>query len=252
MFVSGDGDPFASKHIAGCCKNSNSVQYKGLKLHLQTNGLLLTPREWESLSRIHPLIWGVSVSIDAADAETYEDVRRPGKWKTLSANMEFLADLRRAGKITSLCIDFVVQGKNFEQMPAFVRLRRHWSVDRVHFTRLFPTASGDPAEFKANAITDVRHPKHARFLEVLNDPIIGSKEVDLNNIALYRDSPSCRDDAPCNVAATEEACLTALVQPPYASVAVNKGQVAVLAEAPAKTGPFSGLFRRRGKKVGLR
>lgn len=255
MCVSGDGDPFASKHYRRLLQNLDPVRNKGLKLHLQTNGLLFTRTEWKSLSHIHPLIWGVNVSIDAADAETYEDVRRPGKWETLSANMEFLADLRRSGEISFLCICFVVQAKNFEQMPAFVQLGQRWSVDRVLFSRLFPTLSGssNPADFNANAITDDRHPKHARFLEVLNHPIMGSKEVDLTTIASYRDSPSCGDDAPCSLVAIDEHDLGALVQPPSMSVAVDEAEVVTLAEAPSRKRTFwRSLLRRREKRIGLR
>jgi hypothetical protein len=187
LHVAGDGDPFGSKHYRKLLNGLDPVRHRGVNLFILSNGLLLTPNEWESLSRIHHMVKSVRVSIDAAEASTYEDVRRPGKWSTLTQNMEFLAAQRRAGKIPSLGINFVVQAKNFEQMPAFVELGQKWSVDLVVFSKLLPTSraiSADTPEFNLNAVVDERHPAYPRLLEVLRHPILRSKEVDLFNIGV--------------------------------------------------------------------
>lgn len=186
LIIAGDGDPIASKHYRRLLHNLDPVRHSGVGIYLVSNGLLITPKEWESLSHIHDLIKGILISIDAADAVTYEDVRRPGKWSVLVSNMDFMAALRRTGAISYFVITFVVQKKNFEQMPAFVELGRSWSVDRVLFSKLFTTLhaeSFDTEALKANSVIDDNHPDHGRFLEVLRHPILRSTEVDLFNIA---------------------------------------------------------------------
>lgn len=199
LFVSTDGDPIGSKHYRKLLHGLDPIRHRGVSLTLQSNGLLLTPREWESLYHIHPIIKCVGVSIDAAEATTYEDLRRPGKWKTLTENMEFLASLRRLGKIPFLYICFVVQKKNFEQMPAFVELGQHWSVDRVVFGKLLPQVhpkSSDWSEFEENAVVEENHPDHSSFLQVLKHPILKSTEVDLLNVASYLNVSSRTDVHP--------------------------------------------------------
>lgn len=198
LYVSGDGDPIGSKHYRRLLHNLDPIRHSRVSLYLQSNGLLITPKEWESLSHVQPLIKGMIVSIDAAERETYEDVRRPGKWDTLVGNMGFIADLRRNGVISFLCINFVVQKKNFEQMPAFVDLGLNWSVDRILFSKMFYTPRAgmrDYIEYRANAVTDNDHPDHQRLLEVLRHPILRSKQVDLFNIGASL-SPSSDPAAP--------------------------------------------------------
>lgn len=184
--LSGDGDPFASKHYRRFIQNLDPQKHSNLIIDFQTNGLLFTREAWESFSHIHSAIRGARVSIDAATQETYEDVRRPGKWSQINQSMEFIAELRRSGKISFLCICFVVQKKNYKEMPAFVQLGQKWAADQVLFSRLFPvlhSGSKNVDDFNQNAVVDESHPEHNEFLSVLANPIMKSTVVDLTNIA---------------------------------------------------------------------
>lgn len=186
--LSGDGDPFASKHYRRFLQNLDPIKHGNLMIDFQTNGLLLNPDAWQSFSHIHHAIRGARVSIDAATAETYEDVRRPGKWSQITENMEFMAELRRSGKFKHLCICFVVQKKNYKEMPAFVELGKKWAADEILFSRLFPvlhSGSQNVETFNQNAIAEEAHPEHSEFLKVLSNPIMKSKEVNLTNIATH-------------------------------------------------------------------
>lgn len=199
LYVAGDGDPIGSKHYRKLLHSLDPIRHRGVKVSIHSNGLLVTPKEWESLAHIQHLVSSVAISIDAAEAATYEDVRRPGKWKILTSNMEFLANLRRTGKLPELNINFVVQKKNFEQMPAFVELGQHWSADHVIFMKLLPIFHPDnwkSDDFVANAVLDESHPDHPRFLKVLKNPILRSKEVNLYNLGFQLDAISDTDSTP--------------------------------------------------------
>ncbi len=185
LFLSADGDPIGSKHYRRLLHGLDAKKHAGVQVYLKSNGLLITPREWEDLSKVHPMIKGMIISIDAAERETYEYLRRPGKWETITSNMDFIAGLRRSGAIWWLGINFVVQKKNYEQMPAFVELGQRWSADRVTFSKLFYTpraGSFDIFNYKDNAIAEEDHPDYRKFLNVLQHPIMREKIVELFNV----------------------------------------------------------------------
>jgi wyosine [tRNA(Phe)-imidazoG37] synthetase (radical SAM superfamily) len=112
LVLSLDGDPFGSKHYRKILQSLDPIRHAKVKIQILTNGLLLTRLEWSKLSNIHAMIQSVAVSIDAAEQETYEDLRRPGKWSVITENMEFLGKLRQSCQIPFLSAIYVIQQKN--------------------------------------------------------------------------------------------------------------------------------------------
>lgn len=88
--ITGFGDPLGSHHYRSIIAELDPATTPGLRLIVVTNGLLLTENEWSALPGLR-LMEHLSVSIDAASRETYEIVRRPGKWDVLLTNLDFLA-----------------------------------------------------------------------------------------------------------------------------------------------------------------
>ena len=201
VIISTDGDPFASKHYRNLIHGFDADQHARVKLAFITNGLLLTKNEWESLSHVQRMICSVGVSIDGARRETYENLRRPGKWSVIYENMEFLATLRRENKLPYLNLQFVVQRENFEEMCEFVTLGKHWGVDLIRFIRLINIGSYDALKFEENDVCDPRHPQHPRLLEILRNPILGDPIVDMFTVkplhdSALRDKPVTLPDKP--------------------------------------------------------
>lgn len=160
------GDPFGSAHFQYILRHLDRVGNDRLRLDLQTNGLLLTPKLWDSLGlegRVDQLI----VSADAARAETYAMVRRGGRFEVLLENLAFFAALRAAGRIRQLRLDFVVQASNFEEMPAFIALARAHGCDAVKFQMIRSWGTWTREEFRIHDISDPAHPRHGAFLDVL-------------------------------------------------------------------------------------
>lgn len=164
--VTASGDPFGSAHFQYVLRNLGRVENPRLRLDLQTNGLLLTPRLWEALGlegRVDQLI----VSADAARAETYAEVRG-GRFETLLDNLGFFARLRREGRIASLRLDFVVQAANHAEMPEFVQLARTFGCDGVKFQMIRSWGTWSAEEFRRHDISDPAHPEHGAFLRGLS------------------------------------------------------------------------------------
>ena len=171
-YISGGGEAFASKHCRSILAGLNQREYPGLRLHLITNGQLLTPQTWNAFPNLAEVVGILSVSIDAARAESYEKLRRPGKWSTLMSNLEFIAGMRRSGQIRKFWINFVVQKENFREMLDFVELGARLGVDKIWFQRVTNYGAYDEATFADVDVTSPEHPEHAELLAILRNPLL--------------------------------------------------------------------------------
>ncbi|HWS70671.1 MAG TPA: SPASM domain-containing protein, partial [Thermoanaerobaculia bacterium] len=82
-YITGGGEALASKHFRSILRALNREEYPGLEVYLITNAQLLTPYRWSEFPNLPEMLRIISVSVDAARAETYEKLRRPGKWRPL-------------------------------------------------------------------------------------------------------------------------------------------------------------------------
>src|SRR5438309_4342341 len=112
------------------------TEYLELYLYLITNGQLTTAERLRQFPDLPEMIDILSVSIDAARAETYERLRAPGKWPVLMKNLELIAEMRRSGSIRRFEVNFVVQEENYREIPEFVELGTRLGVDSIWFQRL--------------------------------------------------------------------------------------------------------------------
>jgi pyruvate-formate lyase-activating enzyme len=169
-YISGGGEAFSSKHFRSILGALNRDDYPGLYVYLITNGLLLTSQRWAEYPNLPEMIDVLSVSIDAARPDTYERLRRPGKWPVLMRNLEVMAEMRRAQKLRKFQINLVVQRDNFREMLDFVALGKQLGVDDIWFQRLTNYGAYDEPAFAKADVTSPRHPDHAALLEILRDP----------------------------------------------------------------------------------
>ncbi|MCB1884125.1 MAG: radical SAM protein [Geminicoccaceae bacterium] len=176
--LTGSGDPFGSAHFQYVLKNLHKAGNDAIRLVLQTNGLLLTERLWNGL-RLEGRVDAVIVSADAADAATYAVVRRGGDFARLLRNLDFVASLRREGRIGSFRLDFVVQALNYREMPAFVRLARRLGCDGVKFQMLRSWGTFAADEYAGHDVGAPAHPAHGDFLAVLRDPALDWEGVEV-------------------------------------------------------------------------
>jgi len=178
-YISGGGEAFASKHYRSILAALNRAEYPGLYLYLITNGQLLTAERWRQFPDLREMIDILSVSIDAARAETYERLRPPGKWPTLMKNLELMAEMRRAGSLRRLQINFVVQEENYREIHEFVELGIRLGVDSMWFQRLTNYGAYAEGAFAKADVTSPSHPKHAGLLDILRSPVMNHPAVDV-------------------------------------------------------------------------
>jgi len=124
----GSGEIFASHSGMKFLESLVDYPHQNLKLHLTTNGTLITKNK-ELLTNIKHLIKSWSISIDAATPETYAQVRG-GDWSALMNGLKFIGSIRQ-----SLGLKFVVQQKNWHEITAFAELAANHNSG-VYFSNL--------------------------------------------------------------------------------------------------------------------
>ena len=184
--VTGSGDPLGSKLFRELLCSIDGRMFPNVRFDLQTNGVLFTRANWERLAGIHANIGDVMVSFDAATPQTYAYTRLGGNWEALLENVRMLGEVRKRGGMRMLRLDFVVQQRNYREMPAFVALARELApVDLVSFNLITDWGTYG-AGFAQHAIWRSDHAEFADFLAVLRDPVLGEPGVYLGNCSGYR------------------------------------------------------------------
>ncbi len=185
-FLAGNGEVFLSKTYEEIWKSSIINNAKTIRI--LSNGMLFTPKKWEEFykGKENANIW-VYISIDAATKETYEQIRRGGKFEILLKNLKFISELRKNNIINYFRINFVVQRKNFKEMEQFIKLGIELGVDNVFFTKILNWGTYSDEEFDKISMMerDMQAPKK-ELKEILDKEIFKNKIVDLGTIQYVR------------------------------------------------------------------
>lgn len=180
LILAGDGEVFASQAYREIYE---SPECNPGYIRLLSNGMLFTPANWERFIKHKTGKVMLTVSIDAASKQTYEQIRRNGNFDVLKKNMEFAASIRKRGELCYFRMNFVVQRDNYREMVPFVEWGEELGVDEVFFTKILNWGTYTPEEFAQISMMerDGTTPK-AELREVLNHPAMKSPIVDLGTI----------------------------------------------------------------------
>jgi hypothetical protein len=171
------GEFLVSRHSRDLLKLIDPRTSPNLVIEIISNGTLFSKREWDKFENIHPLVRFIRISMDAAFPQTFELVRRGGKWTVFFENLRFLAQLRRECSIERLVLAFTYQDHNFREMREFVELARELGADKAVFERIQKTAAMTEAEYAERAVHRFTHPLHQAFLEIVRDPLFCGEGV---------------------------------------------------------------------------
>lgn len=181
--ITGSGDPFASKNFRRLMEKLTKEEYPDLGFLVMTNGMLLTPREWDRFPALHGgRTTYMRVSLDAATGPTHELLRRGARWPVMEENLAFIRDLRLAGEIGHLTITFVVQVDNYREMGDAVDLGRHYAADAVDFLRVTNWGTFTNEQYARAAVFMPSHPQYADFIEAMQDPRLREAPARLNDL----------------------------------------------------------------------
>lgn len=187
VHITGSGDPFGSKVFRERLLSLDFTDRPNMRVVLKTNGVMLTPKIWNQMHKIHKNIVAINISFDAATEPTYNITRRGGHWPTLIENVRYLDPVAKQLGI-SIFYDYVVQFVNSAELLPFCRLISEISPNygNIQFTRISDWGTWPKAEFENQAIWKEDHPHHENWLHHLSDPEFDQYRVHWSNISQFR------------------------------------------------------------------
>lgn len=189
VFVTGSGDPFASKNFRRLMTELTPEDYPDLGFQIMTNGMLFTPKQWEAFPSLHGRVRMLKISVDAATGPTHELLRRGAQWPTMLKNMRFAGDLAEKGLVDQFDLIFVVQQENFREMGDAIDLAKEVGATGVYFARITNWGTFSDAEFSDKAVFMPSHPEYDAFIEVMQDKRLRDPMVMLGDLAEFIDEP---------------------------------------------------------------
>lgn len=175
--TSGHGDPFASPYMMKVLENLRPKS-ENFKLLIETNGVFLDESHWERIKHLKDCCIDLILTSNSFDEFTYKHISRGGNFKKLMHNLEFIKGLREKGYINHYTSSFVIQDRNFRQMPEFARRSlEEFGFDEVVFKPVYQWGKMSPQVFWFKDVLNPKHPYHQEYLEILQDPILKDKRV---------------------------------------------------------------------------
>lgn len=164
LVLSTSGELFASARLLSFVSSIDFDNFPNVTFKVQTNGLLCE-RNWHKLGMAQSRVNYLTITFDAARAETYEVLRRGGTWKELISAMEFLSNKKKqTGMIFNTRM--VVQQQNYKEMLEFYNLSLEYDADRVEFVRLTDWGTYG-SEFSKQDVLDTCHPEFVQAQQMV-------------------------------------------------------------------------------------
>lgn len=189
IFVTGSGDPFASKIFRNMLMNIDGDMFPNLSINLQTNGTMFTSKMWDQLYKVHKNLKSIRISFDAASQYTYENKTRiGGNWDLLLKNCDFLNDKCAEYSNLNIVTDFVIQKDNFNEIPEYVNLvtTRYPNFNEIAFSLVTDWGTWDKDIYNDKCIWKTNHPQFNDFLDVMGHPNLTNRKIMFGNSMSYR------------------------------------------------------------------
>lgn len=182
--ITGSGDPFGSKIFRDFLYNFDPSPWPNLILDLQTNGVMLTPTNWQRISQWHKHIRAIRISFDAATEATYNITRRGGDWNTLINNCQHLNQFIVDHPNIYVLTQYVIQDLNYKEIVPYAELilDKFPNFHSVEFQLVVNWNTWDDNTYERRAIWKKDHPEHNQFLEILKHPTLTHKKISMKNV----------------------------------------------------------------------
>ena len=170
IYITNSGDAFGADVFRDLLKMINKKDFPNLHtLHLHTNAISWTKNHWNELSNLHDIPrLTCHISIDACTKETYEVVRKGGKWETLQRNLKFIFE--DIPNLKFIRASLVVSDLNYREMAGFVSMIDNFSynshaVVEAEFGKWNDWGVSTEEIVKQRRIFKPNHPEYELFLK---------------------------------------------------------------------------------------
>ena len=132
-YLMGNGEPLLNPHFLDFARRLK--QHKA-EIQFNTNGMLLTPEISEELVAMGAD--AIAISMDGADADTFNAIRRGADFDRVVANVKALNKIKTQKHTDKpqLSMAVVALKDNYQQMPQLVQLAKDLGMGHVHVESL--------------------------------------------------------------------------------------------------------------------
>lgn len=188
ILLAGNGEVFVSESYQYILNNMKKLHHNGLIWDIVSNGNLMTKDRLDCILAIGEENTRVSVSVDAANEETYQMIRRGGNWKKLMENLKYVGLQREKGKLAIFRLNFVVQSKNVREMGEFVELARRLNANEIWFTDIKNWGTYSNEEFERISIRNENGEIKTEYRKYFENPILKSKDVRISALLTSKEA----------------------------------------------------------------
>ena len=175
--ASGHGDPFASKYMMEVLENLRPSN-PDLSILLETNGVFFDEAHWERIKHLGSVNLSIVVTTNSFVEFTYKHISRGGDFRKVMRNLSYMSELRKSGSIKELAHSFVIQDRNFREIPAFIkRSFSEFAFDSVVLKPVYQWGTMDEDVYWFKDVLNPCHPYHAEYLEIIQDPALKDPRV---------------------------------------------------------------------------
>lgn len=135
----GLGEPLLNRHLDDYIRELSDA---GVEVWFTTNATLIDDRRADELARAGA--GRIAVSADGATAETFEAIRRRGRFPDLLRGLEALGRAARRHGRPHLTLNFVAMASNLAELPAMARLCGETGVAELNVEPLYDWGQGYP------------------------------------------------------------------------------------------------------------
>jgi MoaA/NifB/PqqE/SkfB family radical SAM enzyme len=180
LYLFGDGEVLLdiSRHLAMIARIYQ--EDSACALGFSTNGKLLTPEVYQLYATAG--VQFIQLSVDAADKELYESMRRGGSYDELLFNLEGIAALRKRSNTRQpqLHLATVISKQNYRQLPVLAEFARKYDFSYWYINAEYPHNPGrdllcltreDSAELECLRADILRN--YGAYYSTFFDPCIG-------------------------------------------------------------------------------
>lgn len=176
------GELLASKALIKFYKLLSHDKFPKMQLMIYSNGMLLDKEHLDQLSNLKGMPIIFSVSVDAAEKETYEKLRRGGKWEKLDQNLLYIKSLMQKDENIQLRLNFCVQKDNYRQIPEFMKLAKRWGASIVALQLMTDWGTMPVEEYIEKNVIHESNPHRQEALKIVKDVVDKSEITVVTNI----------------------------------------------------------------------
>ncbi len=162
-YLMGNGEPLINPKFLKFAKRLKS---QNIEIQFNTNGMLLT--EDISKALVDMKFDAIAISMDGADADTFNNIRHGADFDTVTANIQTLNEIKTKKKSNKpqLSLAAVALKDNWTQMPDLVDMANDLGMGHIHVESLiWQDDPGYQEYYREHSLDDVKDEALAIILE---------------------------------------------------------------------------------------